>query len=270
MTRKYVLYFDDTGSRDPDRTDFPDRKDTMDCFGLGGFLLKAEDIPELRKKHAAFCAEWRIDYPLHSSNIRGGRGKFAWLKKPETAGLFFPALEEFLLSLPIIGIACVIHRPGYVARYKDTYKESLWYMCKTAFSILLERSAKYADQNGRTLEVVFEGAGKKEDRDIKRYLKELKHSGSPFSQQNSHGYSPLSAEDLQRIVLGEAHQKTKAVPMLQIADLVLYPIAKGGYERTYRPFLKLKQAGKLIDCYFEAEEIPFRGIKYSCFDAQKD
>lgn len=264
-TLKYVLYFDDTGSRDPDKADFADRQDEMDCFGLGGFLLKEEDIPELRKKHAAFCAEWKIDYPLHSSSIRGGRGKFAWLKKPERAGLFFPALEELLLSLPLISIACIVHRPGYVARYKDTYKEALWYMCKTAFSILVERSAKYADENGRKLEIVFEGTGKKEDRDIKHYLKELKKQGNPFNQQSSQGYTPLTPDDFRRIILGEPHQKTKKIPMLQIADLVLYPIAKAGYDRTYKPFLKLKEAGKLIDTGLSEAQIPFRGIKYSCF-----
>jgi hypothetical protein len=136
MPQKYVLYIDDTGSRDPDKADFSDRDDQMDCFALGGFLLKEEDIPDLRKKHAAFCAEWKINYPLHSSSIRGGRGKFAWRKKPETAGLFFPSLEEFLLSLPIVGIACLIHRPGYVTRYTDTYNEGLWYMCKTELAPL--------------------------------------------------------------------------------------------------------------------------------------
>ena len=44
-------------------------------------------------------------------------------------------------------------------------------MCKTAFSILIERAAKFADEQDRFLEVVFEGAGKKEDHDLKRYLR---------------------------------------------------------------------------------------------------
>lgn len=263
---KYVLYVDDTGSLDPDTQPLLTRKDRMDCFGLGGFLLKEEDIPDVRRKHAQFCMKWEITYPLHSSSIRGGRGDFAWLKKPETAGLFFQALEGFLLSLPILGVACVIHRPGYVARYQDRYKEALWYMCKTAFSILIERAAKFADEQDRFLEVVFEGAGKKEDHDLKRYLRELKQSGSPFDQTTSHSYQPLTAHDFRRIVLGDAHQKTKLVPMLQIADLMLYPIAKGGYDHTYPPYQKLQQGGKLIDSCFVEEDRPLRGIKYSCFE----
>src|SRR3546814_14445644 len=64
--------------------------------------------------HNAFCRAHDIDYPLHSWAIRGARGKFAWLKAPEKAGNFHAAIEEYLLSLPIVALACVINRHGYV------------------------------------------------------------------------------------------------------------------------------------------------------------
>ena len=35
MTQKYILYFDDTGNRDPDAAATDDRQDKMDCFGQG-------------------------------------------------------------------------------------------------------------------------------------------------------------------------------------------------------------------------------------------
>ena len=73
MPEKYLLYFDDTGSRDPDRNECTPRHDKMDCFGLGDILIKEEDIEAILQKHKSFCAEWNIDYPLHSSKIRGGR-----------------------------------------------------------------------------------------------------------------------------------------------------------------------------------------------------
>ncbi|MDR4470229.1 MAG: hypothetical protein MRJ68_18350 [Nitrospira sp.] len=112
-------YLDDTGSRDPDRTGLIQRDDQMDCVAFDGFLLKEEDIPDLGAQHRAFCAAWTIDDPLHSSSPRGGRGTCAWLKQPETAGLFFPSLEAFLLSLPIVGLAYAIHRPEHLARYRN-------------------------------------------------------------------------------------------------------------------------------------------------------
>ena len=270
MPEKYLLYFDDTGSRDPDRNACIPRHDKMDCFGLGGILIKEEDIEAILQKHKSFCAEWNIDYPLHSSKIRGGQGKFGWLKKPENAGLFFPALEEFLLSLPFVGIACVIDRPGYVARYKESYDESLWYMCKTAFCVLAERASKFADDHGRQLEILFEETGTREDRDIIQYVRILKREGTPFNPETSGVYTPLSAGDYRRIILGEPRRKTKKVPMIQIADLVLYPMAKGGYDPNYRPYKKLKESGKLIDCLLTEDQIPLRGIKYSCFDSRKN
>jgi hypothetical protein len=271
MDKKFILYFDDTGSRDPDKNNSPiPRNDHMDCFGLGGILVKKEDVDEILLKHTAFCKEWRIDYPLHSSRIRGGQGKFGWLKKPENAGEFLPALQDFLLSLPFVGIACIVDRQGYVDRYKGQYNDQLWFLCKTAFSILIERSAKFADDHGRKLEIIFEEAGKKEDRNIVHYLRTLKREGNPFRQQMSENYTPLNADDYKRIILGEPRRKTKNVPLLQIADLVLYPIAKGGYDPNYKPYKKLKDAGKLIDCHFSSGQIPFRGIKYSCFNVVRD
>jgi hypothetical protein len=73
-------------------------------------------------------------------------------------------------------------------------------------------------------------------------------------------------EDYQRIVLGEPRRKTKKVPMIQLADLVLYPMAKGGYDPAYPPYQMLMQHDKLIDCFFAEDAAPHRGIKYSCFD----
>lgn len=268
MTGKIHLYFDDTGSRYPDRMPQPKsgRRDRMDCFGLGGILVREEDIDAIFKAHKAFCAEWQIDYPLHSSKIRGGQGKFGWLKKPENAASFLPDLEDWLMSLPIIGIACIIHRPGYVERYKDRYRERLWLMCKTAYSILIERAAKHAEREDRALEVFFEQAGKREDRSFIQYTKELKAEGPPFTVETSAAYAPFTAEDFQRVVLGEPRQRTKETPMMQIADLVLYPMAKGRYDPGYRPYVKLRKGGKLIDSLLTDEDRPLRGIKYSCFD----
>jgi hypothetical protein len=153
MPVKFHLYFDDTGNRDPDKHDYGpgERDDDMDCFALGGILLKQADIDSVIQAHKTFCAEHGVGYPLHSHSIRGGRGKFGWLKTPEKAGVFLPALEEHLLALPIVAVACVVDRPGYVARYKDKHADNLWLMCKTAFLILIERSAKYVDEQGVSL-----------------------------------------------------------------------------------------------------------------------
>jgi hypothetical protein len=262
---EYHLFLDDTGSRDPDHDLAEQRRDRMDCFGLGGILIREEDIEEVKQRHKAFCEAHSITYPLHSHKIRGGRGDFGWLKKPENARIFFPELDKFILNLPVIGIAAIVDRPGYVERYRELYSERLWLMCKTSYSILIERAAKFAESQGRTLRVFFEESGKHEDRDLIRYAKSLKTEGMPFSSATSSAYASYSPEDFRRVVMGEPKRRTKATVMLQIADLMLYPMAKGGYEPTYKPYVDLTAAGKIIDALLPAPDRPNLGIKYSCF-----
>jgi Protein of unknown function (DUF3800) len=268
--REIHLYIDDTGSREPDRQAVQKRRDEMDCFALGGILINEEDIDALLICHRAFCSSHGITYPLHSWAIRGGRGDFGWLKKPEAAYAFLSDLERMLVGLPVIGIATVVDRPGYVARYRNKYQDQLWFMCKTAYCILIERAAKYARSQDRRLRIFFERAGKAEDRDLVAYTKALKKDGMPFDGSNSAGYESLTAEQFRHTVRGEPRGKTKATPMIQIADLFLYPMAKGGYDRTYRPYRALMESGRLIDALLPPESIATLGIKYSCFDRTKD
>ncbi len=237
----------------------------MNCFGLGSILVKEEDVDLLKERHRVFCEKHGITYPLHSYKIRGGREDFGWLKKPENARVFFPELDAFMLDLPVVGIAAIIDRTGYVARHSDRYADRLWYMCKTAYSILIERAAKYADSQGRVLRVFFEESGKQEDRDLIAYHKALKLKGMPFNAATSAEYTSLSAADFKRIVMGDARRRTKKTAMLQIADLMLYPMAKAGYDPTYKPYVDLMAAGKLIDALLPPNDMPYRGIEYSCF-----
>ena len=259
------LFVDDTGSRQPDHVPV-ERHDGMDCFGLGGVLIDNEDLDRVWNAHRGFCNAWGITYPLHSYEIRGGRGNFSWLKNPERAVEFLPELEEFLVNLPVMGIAAIIHRPGYVARYAERYEGRPWRMDKIAFSILIERSAKYARSKGRRLRVFFERSGRQEDRDIVAFMKELKAEGMPFDGDNAAAYRGLEAGEFSELVLGEPKGRTKATPMLQIADLYLYPMAKAGYNANYKPYLALMRTGRLIDAVVSSENRPLLGIKYSCFD----
>ncbi len=238
----------------------------MDCFALGGVLVNDEDIDEIYRRHREFCLRWKIDYPLHSQQIRGGRGKFGWLKNPEVAVQFFAELTEMLVGLPVIGIAAVIDRPGYVARYGARYGGKPWMMCKTACAILIERSAKIARDRNRSLRIYFEQSGRDADRAIKLYVREMKKAGMPFDTAQSASYEGMSAASLKSVIRSEPRERTKQVPLIQIADLYLYPMVKGGYDPDYRAYRALKDAGKLADCLFAEDVIAARGIKYSCFE----
>lgn len=265
---KYHLYIDDSGSRYTNKKQ-PERRDGMDYFALGGILVAEQDIPAIFASHKAFSERWALEGPLHSTKIRGSRGIFSWLAADKKkAGEFYADLDSLILSSPILSISCVIHRPGYVARYEDKYPEP-WWLCQTAFAILVERSAKFVGAHGGKLELYFEESGKAEDRALVDYMRSLKKDGMPFAGSADAGYTNLPPDQFRNIVLGEPRRVTKKVPMIQFADLVLYAMARGGYDRDYRPYRELLQKRRIIDALLKSEDIPTLGVKYSCFDTKK-
>ena len=42
------------------------------------------------------------------------------------------------------------------------------------------------------------------------------------------------------------------------------------YDASYKPYLALMKAGRLIDSVVSSENRPLLGIKYSCFDGLED
>lgn len=245
------------------------RADGMDYFALGGILIVEADIPTIRASHAEFRERWNLEGPLHSTKIRGSRGAFSWLATDKAkADEFYNDLDNLILNSPIVSISCVIHRPGYVARYARKYPEP-WLLCQTAFAILVERAAKFTRDRGGQIEIFFEESGKMEDRAIIAYMRSLKKDGMPFVGSTDAGYKSLAPTEFQSIVLGSPNRVTKKVPMIQIADLVLYAMARGGYDANYRPYRELMERGKIVDAHLRSEDIPTLGVKYSCFDTKK-
>lgn len=264
----FHLYVDDSGSRYCDKPQ-ANCHNGMDYFALGGVLVQEDDVGIIFEAHTDFMRRWSIGCPLHSTKIRGKRGGFSWLSlDDEKSDRFLGDLQRLILGLPIVAISCVIDRGGYVARYADKYPEP-WLLCQTAFAILIERAAKFCQARDSTLLVYFEESGKKEDRLIVEYMRSLKSTGMPFPGSGAAGYDDLSPAEFRRIVVGEPRRVTKSVPMVQLADLVLYAMARGGYEADYAPFRSLRSSGKVIDSLLRPEDIPRLGVKYSCFDTKK-
>lgn len=260
-----LFYVDDSGTRSPDRKG-PECPPKRDWFALGGILIRAEDESEARQLHADFCGRWGITYPLHSSDIRFKQNNFAWLQTSAEGDVerFYEDLGETLTSLPVRGLACTIDRPGYNHRYFERYGRQRWSLCKTAFSVIVERAVKLALREGRALRILPERADKDADAKLKRYYEDLRQTGMPFAGGGNSKYEPLSQEDFKK-TLREFRPKYKSSPMVQLADLYLYPMCRNGYER-YRPFEELKSAMRLVDCELSTDDIPLLGIKYSCFD----
>jgi hypothetical protein len=268
MPKVLNYYLDDSGSRHPDRSDIKSDKHKRDWFALGGILIAEEDEPAARSLVENFVGRWPQlqGRPLHSVELRHKTDSASWLctVSESVQNKFFKELDQLTASLPVHGLACVIHRPGYNARYKEKYGHDRWQLCKTAFAIAVERATKHAVLQGMKLRVLVERCNKKVDNNTKAYFEALKKNGHPFDPVNSAQYSPITAQTF-RETLHEFRLKNKSSSMMQIADLYLWPICMGGYHKSHKPYAHFCQHNKLLDHqYSESKEA--LGCKYSCFD----
>jgi hypothetical protein len=150
MAKVLNFYMDDSGARHPDHKPGKRASHGYDWFSLGGILVKEDDEPKARRLHAAFCGEWGIEGPIHSVEVRGRTEGFLWLEHCDDLKRtqFLEALYQLMRRSPVIGLACVIDRPGYNDRYREKYGGDRWLLCKTAFNIATERAVKYARSIG--------------------------------------------------------------------------------------------------------------------------
>ena len=260
------FYMDDSGTRKPDRVALSLDPKRPNHFALGGVLISEDDEERAREAHAALCSKWSITYPLHSVDIRHAAKEFQWLRRnsPEY-GPFMADLTQMLVSIPVIGLACVIDRPGYDARYRQQYGRNQWQLCRTAFSIAVERATKHARRLGCKLRVFPERSSKDDERRIAKYYQELRNHGLPFNAATSSPYFPLTAAECAETLL-ELKFKFKSSPMAQIADLYLWPILWEKYRPGYRPYREFRAGGRLIECVLDAAEVQACGSKFSCFE----
>jgi hypothetical protein len=269
MNKFLNFYMDDSGSRQPDRSTRDIQRD-WDWFALGGILIKESDEELAREEYDLFCKRWGIVSPLRSHDIRNHTKNFQWLSSLKITDFkryseFYASLHAFLLGLPVLGIACVIDRPGYNLRYQEEYQHKRWSLCKTAFTIAVERAAKYAAKRGMKLRVLPERCNVKEDRWLKEYYEDLKVSAAPFDASTSAKYGPLSPQIFKE-VLYDFKLKDKSSPLAQIADMYLWPICMGGYDKENLPYKALMAARRLVEYAEPKGGESDLGTKYSCFD----
>jgi len=267
MVKTMELYIDESGSRMPNCD--PTKEHNPKWFGMGGILFNEEDKIIVEQFHKEFYLGQNLskDVHLHSYEIRRKQGNFVFLKEycPDKLRAFMEDLSNMLIKVPVFGIGCVIDQKGYHNRYQDQYRKDIWWLCKTAFSICVERAAKYAKLKGRMLRVNVEKSDPNTDKKVEQYYKDIKESGMPFSNQNMRKYNPLDISDFKEILYDFKLKQKQSISM-QVADLFLYPICRGGYEGDYKPYRVLEQGQKLINQNVDTLKIEEIGIKYSCFE----
>lgn len=262
--RPFTFYIDETGSRHPDKKSDKSREG-RDWFGLGGVLLRGEDSDAARTLVTEFASTWKLTGPAHLTDMMAERQQFSWLgrKTQEERDEFWKDWHKVLSGSHGIGLACVVDRPGYVARgYLEKYNDK-WLLCRSAFDIVIDRAAKIARHEGRKLHVVFE-----QDPGINAtmtgYFKNLKENGLAFDADTSGKYKPLSKEEFAD-TLGRIDHKPKSHDLLQIADSFVYAMARYGYDKKFPLYRHLRDRNRIADFALPEECLPHMGVKYYCF-----
>jgi len=257
---------DESGNRHPNKKSDESRKD-MDWFGFGGILIRGEDSDHVRSLRQEFADKWKLgDNPAHLTDMRAEKKKFAWLGKKSQADRdsFWSDWKKVLGQARVIGLSCVVNRPGYLARGYLEKHDDPWLLCRSAFDITVERAVKIARLENRKLHIVFEqdpGINKT----ITGYFHNLKENGLSFNANNSAKYAPLSKADFQE-TLGRIQHKPKAHPLLQIADSYIYAMSRYPYDKKYDLFRHLRDTKRIADFALDNEHLPHMGVKYYCFD----
>lgn len=268
MPDTYNLYVDESGTRHPDRQRGLSDDAPGGWFGLGGLLIKDSAEEAAKQSIALFRERWPElrGAPFHSYEIRNATDGFSWLTRVSAQRRvdFLNDLSALIAALPFHGLACVVDRDGYNARYLREFGPRRWKLCKTAFSILLERACKFALHHDSKLRVYVERVDKKTDNQMKGYYETLKNNGLPFDAGRSAHYGPLDPEQF-KSTLYEFRMKDKTSDLMQIADLVLWPICVNGYFEEVRPYQALAASGQLVECLCGADS-DLAGTKYSCFE----
>jgi len=266
-----TFYMDETGNRLPDKK--PDRgRENKDWFAFGGYIIDGADKSFARQKWQGVVDKWVVKHPFHISDMINERKKWAWLGNMTESQRteFWTDYRSFLSSVPVVGQACVIDRPGYVARgYLEKHGASRWLLCRTGFDIAVERAVKYARHVGKRMRVVFE-SDPAYNPIVEGYFHDLKTKGLGFAVETSEKYHPLTAKEFSETLTTIEH-KPKASRLLQIADSYVYAIARGKYDKHFNLWRELRDHSRVINFALggDADLIREMGVKYSCFDAKK-
>lgn len=265
MPRPYTLYIDETGNRHPDKASDSSRLN-RDWFGYGGILIRGEDSDVARYLVSEFSEKWKLQKPAHMTDMLSERKGFAWLgnKTQAERNEFWIDWQGVLVKSEVIGLGCIIDRPGYVNRgYLDAHEDK-WLLCRSAFDITVERAVKISRLEGRKLHVVFEQDAAINET-VTNYFKELKSNGLAFDETNSGKYAPLRQEEFAE-TLGRIQHKPKLHPLLQIADSYIYAMARNGYDKKFGIYRTLRDYKRIANFALPQEHIKLMGVKYYCFD----
>lgn len=210
---KYYLYIDESGDHGLTtlNPDFP-------VFLLCGVIVAENVYENIRQsfnaiKHALWANKEVI---FHSRDIRKCDKEFAVLFDLEKKQWFYENLNKVIQQNDYTVIASAIQKDNYIKRFgrlsNDVYE--------LALSFIIERAIFYLDdikEKEKTLEIIIEKRGKKEDKQLEEHFQRLLARGTGY-------VIPQRLKDYNLEITFKS--KRENINGLQLADLIAYPIAR--------------------------------------------
>lgn len=209
----YILFLDESGDHGLAKIDsgFP-------VFVLCGVLFSEENYTRFRSSvnvvKEAFWADKKVI--LHSRDIRKCEKEFQILLDYDTKARFYSELNTIMVEQDYRIIAAAIDKQAHIKKYGRLATGPY----EIALSFIIERAIFYLDSiyaKDKTLSIVIEKRGKKEDEALKSHFLKLKSLGTYY----------VTPERLASYEVGiEFKDKKDNINGLQLSDLVAYPIAR--------------------------------------------
>lgn len=219
----YVVYADESGdhglvSIDPQ---FP-------VFALVFCIMRKADytasvVPAFQ--HFKFSIWGHDAVVLHEHDIRMCKGPFAiLLTDRDLRERFYASLNCLVEAAPMTICAAVVDKRKLLTRCSDIrhpYRDALHFCMEQLHKVLSDER-----QHGRTVHVIFEGRGKKEDRDLELEFRRIAASKG----RTGYGRQDFGVFDFQPVFVPKSANSVG----LQLADLTARPIALS-YLRPKQP-----------------------------------
>jgi hypothetical protein len=210
---KHYLFIDESGDHGLTviNPDFP-------VFLLCGVVVSEIEYEHIRQsiniiKHTFWNNKEVI---FHSRDIRKCEKEFSVLFDLDKKRLFYTELNKVLSGSHYTLIASAIRKDNYIRQFGKLSND----VYELALSFIIERSIFFLDDlrdKEKTLEIVIEKRGKKEDKKLDEHFQRLLSRGTGF----------VSAERLNAYRLTITFKnKRENINGLQLADLVAYPTAR--------------------------------------------
>jgi len=210
-SRRYRLYFDETGNGDLHAA----KKDPNQRYlSLTGFVIR-QDLHDSRVTRQLKALKLSIfgkeDVILHRREIIDAKGDFAVLNDPNVRARFDDQFADLVASLPAPAFTVSIDKEEHLNKYKVWQFSPYHY----ALTCLLERFVLWLHYSHKVGDVMGEARGPKHDAQLRRAFRFFYKKGTKVRADVIQ--SSLISNELKLL------PKKADVAALQIADLVAHP-----------------------------------------------